>query len=101
MSWPKAGSHAMHPGCSRPTEGVLIDWWAPPSGASVTPDGVPTRIDCPPRIDPERPGLQRPIHEGVVQSPDRKEWLTVPCPGQPELPEKTDEVTLGVPNSMC
>jgi len=36
------------PGCSRPMDGVLMDWWAPPSGASVTPDGVPTRIDCPP-----------------------------------------------------
>ena len=47
-SWPKAGSHAMQRGCSRPTDGVMIDWCAPPSGASVTPDGVPTRIDCPP-----------------------------------------------------
>ena len=28
--------------------GVVIDWCAPPSGASVTPDGVPTRIDWPP-----------------------------------------------------
>jgi hypothetical protein len=22
-------------------DGVMVDWWAPPSGASVTPDGVP------------------------------------------------------------
>ena len=35
-------------GCSRPIDGVMIDWCAPPSGARVTPDGVPTRIDCPP-----------------------------------------------------
>ena len=47
-SWPKAGSQAVHRGCSRPIEGVMIDWCAPPSGASVTPDGVPTRIDCAP-----------------------------------------------------
>jgi hypothetical protein len=38
----------VQPGCSSPTDGVEIDWCAPPSGASVTPDGVPTRIDCPP-----------------------------------------------------
>ena len=47
-SCPNAGSQAMHRGCSSPTDGVMIDWCAPPSGASVTPDGVPTRIDCPP-----------------------------------------------------
>ena len=43
-----AGSYIVQPGCSSPTDGVVIDWWAPPSGASVTPDGVPTRIDWPP-----------------------------------------------------
>ena len=47
-SWPNAGSQAMQRGCSSPTDGVMIDWCAPPSGASVTPDGVPTRIDWPP-----------------------------------------------------
>jgi hypothetical protein len=26
-----------------PISGVPIDWWAPPSGASVVPDGVATR----------------------------------------------------------
>ncbi len=31
-----------------PALGVLIDWWAPPSGASEMPEGVPTRMDCPP-----------------------------------------------------
>jgi hypothetical protein len=25
-----------------PMEGVMVDWCAPPSGASETPDGVPT-----------------------------------------------------------
>ena len=44
----KAGSYATQPGCSSPTDGVEIDWCAPPSGARLTPDGVPTRIDCPP-----------------------------------------------------
>jgi hypothetical protein len=31
-----------------PIDGVITDWCAPPSGPSVTPDGVPTRIDWPP-----------------------------------------------------
>ena len=26
-----------------PRAGVTIDWWAPPSGASVIPDGLATR----------------------------------------------------------
>ena len=43
-----AGSQATQPGCSIPIDGVITDWCAPPSGPSVTPDGVPTRIDCPP-----------------------------------------------------
>ena len=29
------------PGSSSPIDGVIVDWCAPPSGASVTPDGVP------------------------------------------------------------
>ena len=39
----KAGSKAARPSCAIPISGVAIDWWAPPSGASVTPDGVATR----------------------------------------------------------
>ena len=40
-SCPKAGSKACRLGSSIPMEVVIVDWWAPPSGASVTPDGVP------------------------------------------------------------
>ena len=47
-SWPNAGSYATQPGCSIPIDGVMTDWCAPPSGPSVTPLGVPTRIDWPP-----------------------------------------------------
>ena len=32
-------------GSSRPTEAVIVDWCAPPSGASVTPDGVPATMN--------------------------------------------------------
>ena len=63
-SWPNAGSQAMQPGCSIPTDGVMIDWWAPPSGASVTPDGVPTRIDWPPAYMPNDHGSSARLTKG-------------------------------------
>ena len=79
-SCPKAGSQAMQRGCSRPTDGVMIDWCAPPSGASVTPDGVPTRIDCAAGVDAERPRLQRAVDERVVDRADRQQRLAVARP---------------------
>ena len=39
----KAGSKLSRPGWPIPISGVLIDWCAPPSPASVMPEGVPTR----------------------------------------------------------
>jgi len=41
---PGAGIQANGP-FSMPSDGVTLDWWAPPSGASVTPDGVATRMN--------------------------------------------------------
>ena len=73
----------------------MTDWWAPPSGARVMPDGVPTRMDWPAGVDTERPGLESAGHERVVQRPDRQQWLTVTRPGEAELGEKPDEVDLG------
>ena len=63
-SCPNAGSHAVQRGCSSPTEGVVIDWWAPPSGASVTPDGVPTRIDWAPAYIPNDHGSSARLTNG-------------------------------------
>ena len=37
----KAGSKLARPSWLIPTSGVPTDWCAPPSGASVTPEGVP------------------------------------------------------------
>ena len=76
------------PGCSSPIDGVVIDWCAPPSGASVTPDGVPTRIDWPPGVDPERPRLQRALDERVVEHADRQQRLAPAAPGRAELAEQ-------------
>ena len=39
-----AGSNIVSSGCPKPMSGVTIDWWAPPSGASVRPDGVATSM---------------------------------------------------------
>ena len=40
----KPGSKAARPSCVMPISGEPIDWWAPPSGARVTPEGVPTTM---------------------------------------------------------
>jgi hypothetical protein len=39
-----AGSNEARPGWAMPIIGVLIDWCAPPSGASVMPEGAPARM---------------------------------------------------------
>ena len=36
-------------------------------------------------VDAERPGLQRPLHERVVEHADRQQRLAPPAPGRPEL----------------
>src|SRR5207247_9657969 len=38
----KAGSKYAIAGSATPTPGVITDWWAPPSGARLTPEGVAT-----------------------------------------------------------
>ena len=45
-------------------------------------------------IDAERPRLERPVDERVVERADREERLAVPRPGGPELAEQPDEVAL-------
>jgi hypothetical protein len=40
----KAGSNAVSPGSPIPISGVVTDWCAPPSGASVMPEGVATSM---------------------------------------------------------
>jgi hypothetical protein len=43
-----AGSKYAMPGSATPIDGVMTDWWAPPSGASVMPDGVAATTKRPP-----------------------------------------------------
>src|SRR5699024_120784 len=68
-SWANAGSYARRPGTSIPVDGVVIDWWAPPSGASVTPEGVPTRIDWPPAYMPKVHGSSARLTNGSYMTP--------------------------------
>src|SRR5262249_6979394 len=44
----KAGSKYAMPGSATPMPGVITDWWAPPSGERLTPDGVATTMNFPP-----------------------------------------------------
>ena len=54
------------------------------------------------RVDPERPRLQRPFDERVVEHPDRQQRLAPPPPGRAELAEQPDEVrSRRCPSSRC
>ena len=73
----------------------MIDWCAPPSGASVTPDGRADEDRLPARVHAERPRLERAVDERVVERADRQQRLAVARPGRAELAEQPDEVALG------
>jgi hypothetical protein len=47
------------------------------------------------RVDAERPRLERPVDERVVDRADRQQRLAVARPRRPELAEHADEVALG------
>ena len=75
----------MQPGCSSPIDGVLIDWWAPPSGASVTPGRSADQDRLPAGVDAERPRFERALDERVVHDSDRDQRLAPSAPGRAEL----------------
>ena len=83
------------PGCSIPIDGVMIDWWAPPSGASVTPRGRADEDRLPARVDAVRPRLERAGDERVVDRADRQQRLAPARPRRAQLAEQADEVDLG------
>ena len=74
------GSQATQRGCSSPIDGVMIDWCAPPSGASVTPDGC-RRGSIATGVHAERPRLERPVDKRVVQRSDRQRA----CPSRDQV----------------
>lgn len=94
-SWAKAGSQAVHSGCSKPMDGVVRDWCAPPSGARVTPDGVPTRMDWPPAYMPKDHGSRARATKRVVDGGDRTQRLAPAAPGRSEFGDEAHEVGFG------
>ena len=82
------------PGSSRPTDAVIVDWCAPPSGASVTPDGVPATTNRAPEYDRVDERVQAAQHERVVDRADRQQRLAGQVPGQAELAEQQEQVHL-------
>ena len=81
-------------GSSRPTDAVIVDWCAPPSGASVTPDGVPATTKREPEYDRVDERVQPAQHERVVDRADRQQRLAGQVPGQAELAEQQEQVHL-------
>ncbi len=80
-------------GSSMPTEAVIVDWWAPPSGASVTPDGA-GHDEPRAGVDRVDEGVQAAQHERVVDGAHRQQRLIGQIPGQAELPEQQEQVHL-------
>src|SRR4051794_29679602 len=82
-------------------DGVLMDWCAPPSAASVTPDGVPTRIDWPPAYIPNDHGSSARSTKGSYMTP----MGTGGCPqrsqGAPGPPMRPPRLVSAMPSSMC
>ena len=58
-----------------PIDGVIVDWCAPPSGASVTPDGVPAKMNLRPDVERVDQRVEAAADERVVDRADRDQLL--------------------------
>ena len=58
-----------------PSDGVTVDWWAPPSGASVMPDGVPARMNRDLDVQRVDQRVEAAGDERVVDGADRDQRL--------------------------
>ena len=77
-----------------PSDGVTVDWWAPPSGARRDARRRPDEDE--PRLDVERVDerVQAARDERVVDRADRDQPLAEQLAGQPELAEPQEQVHL-------
>src|SRR3954452_903991 len=82
-------------------DGVLIDWCAPPSGASVTPDGVPTRIDCPPAYMPNDHGSSARSTNGSYMTPIGSSGWPQRFHVAPSSPISPTRLGSAMPSSTC
>ena len=91
----------MQRGCSSAADGVVIDWCAPPSGASVTPDGVPTRIDCPPAYMPKDHGSSARLRNGSYIVPMGSNGSPSRDHVAPSSESRPTRLPSAIPSSMC
>ena len=80
----KAGSNAASPSCAMPISGVPIDWCAPPSGASDTPDGVADQEEARILVAGIVERIEAALDERVVERADRQQPLAEQRMGEPE-----------------
>ena len=71
----KAGSKAASPSCAMPISGVPIDWCAPPSGASVTPEGVADEHEAGILVAGIVQRIEAALDERIVERADRQQPL--------------------------
>ena len=83
------------PGNSMPMEPVMMDWCAPPSGASVMPDGVPTTMNLRAGIKPVIKRVQPARHETIVKRADGKEQIAIDFVRQAKLAERHEQIDFG------
>ena len=90
----KHGSAYVSPGSSDPMDGVIVDWWAPPSGARVMPAGVPTTTKRDPGVEAVDQGVEAAADERVVDRADGEQVLAVELVAEPERVQQEEEVHL-------
>ena len=91
--WAKAGSASVRPGSSMPIDAVIVDWCAPPSGARVTPAGVPTTTNAA-RVEAVDQGVEAAADERVVDRPDRQQVLAMELVAEAQGVEQQEQVHL-------
>jgi hypothetical protein len=75
--------------------GVPMDWWAPPSGASVMPDGVAHQQEARVLVTGVVESVEAAHDEGVVERADRQETHAEERVRQPERCQQDEQVVLG------
>ena len=73
---------------------MTLDWCAPPSGASVTPEGVATRMKRDADVQRVDERIEAARDERVVDRAERDQRLVEQLRGQPELGQPHEQVHL-------